>query len=50
MKYKLLAVSSEDQVNIGDYIQALASAQFLPSMDGFIQREELKATMEKRHK
>lgn len=43
MKYKLLAVSSEDQVNIGDYIQALASAQFLPSMDGFIQREELKA-------
>jgi len=42
MKYKLLAVSTGSQVNIGDYIQALASAQFLPHVDGFIQREELK--------
>ena len=42
MKYKLLSVSTEDQVNIGDYIQALASAQFLPHVDGFIQREKLK--------
>lgn len=42
MKYKLLAVSTEREVNIGDYIQALASAQFLPHIDGFIQREELK--------
>lgn len=42
MKYKLLAVSSENELNIGDYIQALASAQFLPQIDGFIQREELK--------
>ena len=42
MKYKLLAISTESQVNIGDYIQALASAQFLPQIDGFIQREELK--------
>ena len=40
MKYKLLAVSTEREVNIGDYIQALASAQFLPHIDGFIQREE----------
>lgn len=42
MKYKLLAVSTEYEVNIGDYIQALASSQFLPHIDGFIQREELK--------
>lgn len=42
MKYKLLAVSTESEVNIGDYIQALASSQFLPHIDGFIQREELK--------
>lgn len=42
MKYKLLSVSSEKGVNIGDYIQALASAQFLPHIDGFIQREKLK--------
>ncbi len=41
MKYKLLAVSTESYLNIGDYIQALASSQFLPSTDGFIQREEL---------
>ena len=40
--YKLLAVSTEKQVNIGDYIQALAAAQFLPKTDGFIQREKLK--------
>ncbi|MCU6770348.1 Polysaccharide pyruvyl transferase [uncultured Bacteroides sp.] len=42
MKYKLLSVSTEKQVNIGDYIQALASSQFLPKVDGFIQRELLK--------
>lgn len=42
MKYKLLAISTEKQVNIGDYIQALAAAQFLPHADGFIQRERLK--------
>lgn len=42
MKYKLLAVSTERRVNIGDYIQALAAAQFLPKADGFIQREKLK--------
>ncbi|WP_195500723.1 polysaccharide pyruvyl transferase family protein [Bacteroides clarus] len=42
MKYKLLAVSMNSQVNIGDYIQALASSQFLPQIDDFIQREELK--------
>lgn len=42
MKYKLLSVSTGSEVNIGDYIQALASAQFLPQIDGFIQREKLK--------
>ena len=42
MLYKLLGVHTEKELNIGDYIQALASAQFLPSMDGFVQRENLK--------
>lgn len=41
-KYKLLAVSTEESINIGDYIQALASLQFLPSYSGFIERERLK--------
>jgi len=42
MKYKLLSVNTDDyQTNIGDYIQALAASQFLPSMDGFVNREEL---------
>lgn len=43
MKYKLLAVSKSPKVsrlNIGDYIQALASSQFLPQVDGFIDRDE----------
>lgn len=41
MKYKLLSVSNGPVQNIGDYIQALAASQFLPSIDGFINREEL---------
>lgn len=42
MKYKVLAVNTpEIIINIGDYIQALASKQFLPSFDGFINREKL---------
>lgn len=43
MKYKLLAVSKFPNisgVNIGDYVQALASSQFLPHVDGFIDRDE----------
>lgn len=43
MKYKLLAVSKFPNIsgiNIGDYIQALASSQFLPQVDGFIDRDE----------
>mgnify|MGYP001171196757 FL=1 len=42
MEYKLLAVGLERETNIGDYIQALASSQFLPRIDGFIERECLK--------
>lgn len=42
MKNKLLGVNAPHIINIGDYVQALASAQFYPSIDGFIQREELK--------
>ncbi len=42
MKYKLLGMLTEESLNIGDYIQALASFQFYPQIDGFIQREELK--------
>lgn len=42
MKYKLLSVNTAGfNINIGDYIQALASSQFLPHIDGFISREEL---------
>ena len=43
MKYKLLSIRGEHlkESNIGDYIQALASSQFLPSIDGFVNREEL---------
>ena len=41
MKYGLLAVSTPPQVNIGDYIQAVAARQFLPAVDEFIEREEL---------
>lgn len=41
MKYGILTVSTgvEDKVNIGDYIQALASSQFLPQIDTYIERE-----------
>ena len=42
MKYKLLSVKGLGGVNIGDYIQALASSQFLPQVDGFVEREKLK--------
>lgn len=42
MKNALLAVATKREINIGDYIQALAAAQFLPSVDLFIEREKLK--------
>lgn len=45
MKYKLLSVENlrkrNDVINIGDYIQSLAASQFLPSLDGFVDRERL---------
>lgn len=43
MKYKLLSVRGHKETNIGDYIQALASSQFLPTIDGFVDREKLKS-------
>lgn len=41
MKYKLLSVRGKEATNIGDYVQALASSQLLPTVDGFVNREEL---------
>lgn len=41
-RYALLGVRTEKETNIGDYIQALASKQFLPHVDTIIQREKLK--------
>lgn len=44
MKYYLLGVSKcaklNKSINIGDYIQALASSQFYPKIDGFLDRDE----------
>ena len=43
MKYKLLSVSKNKklrEINIGDYIQALASLQYYPQLDGFLDRDE----------
>lgn len=42
MKKALLSVSTEKSINIGDYIQALASSQFLDNIDLFIEREKLR--------
>ena len=43
MDYKLLGVSQNvSEINIGDYIQALAASQFIPTNTGFIQREYIK--------
>ena len=42
MKYKVLSVGNctlYDYINIGDYIQALAATQFLPHIDGFVDRD-----------
>lgn len=51
MKYKLLSVNTPGfTINIGDYIQALASSQFLPSNDGFISRENLNSYNEEETK
>lgn len=42
MNYGVLAVSSPSLINIGDYIQAVAARQFLPKLDVFIDREQLR--------
>lgn len=42
MNFSLLSVSTVPAINIGDYIQALASRQFLPKIDSYIEREHLK--------
>ncbi|PDP81665.1 polysaccharide pyruvyl transferase family protein [Prevotella intermedia] len=42
MRYQILSIGKKlptDFINIGDYIQGVASAQFLPHLDGFIDRE-----------
>lgn len=43
MKHKLLAVNENlpCDINIGDYVQALASNQFMPHRDGWVERESL---------
>lgn len=42
MKYKLLSVKKNiSYINIGDYIQALASSQYYPQVDGYVERDEL---------
>lgn len=42
MKNAILVAGTGRVINIGDYIQALAASQFLPSADLFIEREKLK--------
>ena len=42
MKYKLLSVGKSfhnKKINIGDYVQAVAASQFLPAIDGFVDRD-----------
>jgi hypothetical protein len=41
MLYKLLSIDNYTPTNIGDYVQALAASQYLPRIDGFINRENL---------
>lgn len=47
-KYRLLSVHRKgvEITNIGDYIQALAARQFLPRVDGYVDRELLKSYSE----
>ena len=40
-KYGVIVHGSSKVVNIGDYIQAVASAQFLPHVDIFLEREKI---------
>lgn len=41
MKTALLSISTEKAINIGDYIQALASSQFMGKDNVFIEREKI---------
>jgi hypothetical protein len=41
MKKGILVVGNQKKINIGDYIQAIASAQFVDEIDVYIEREEL---------
>lgn len=36
-----LVMSTESQVNIGDYIQGIAASQFFNNIDTYIERERL---------
>lgn len=40
-KFAVIVHESANSVNIGDYIQALASAQFLPQVNTFLEREKI---------
>lgn len=42
MKYKLLYRQNNQSYSLSDFIPALAASQFLPSIDGFIDIEELR--------
>lgn len=44
MQYRILSIGQRTPasfLNIGDYIQGVATSQFLPHVDGFIDREEI---------
>lgn len=40
-QYGILTYQANPQYNVGDYIQSLAAAQFLPQIDKYINREQL---------
>jgi hypothetical protein len=42
MRKGLLVMGTEESINIGDYIQAMAASQFLDEVDVYIEREKLK--------
>ena len=41
-QYRILSVKPDEEVNIGDYIQALAASIFMPHVDGFVDRESIR--------
>ena len=40
-KYGLLTYLANPEYNVGDYVQSLAAAQFLPHIDKYLNREKL---------